>query len=143
MSPNSYHPPVMSRSLPHLTLTTSTSSLSHTSPIFPTFSPSHPSPSTHDAYLPCEDPRQGGGSTQIPYLTGYEPKVIEPDDFEPEELSLTGIVGQIRIKHREESWEKTTKSLSPKMWMNFENLVTTCLTSSHRCTPITTQRKVL
>ena len=38
------HPRVMSRSLPHLTLTTSTSSLSPTSPIFQSFSPSHPSP---------------------------------------------------------------------------------------------------
>ena len=69
VSQSSGHPPVMSRSLPHLTLTTSTSSLSPTSPIFPTFSPSHPNPLTHDPYLPCEDPRQSGGSTQIPSLT--------------------------------------------------------------------------
>ena len=42
------HPRVMSRSLPHLTLTTSTSSLSPTSPIFPTFSPSQSCPLVHD-----------------------------------------------------------------------------------------------
>ena len=58
---NSCHPRAMSRSLPHLTLTTSTGSLSLTSPIFPTFSPSHPSPLAHDPFLPCEDPRQSGG----------------------------------------------------------------------------------
>ena len=44
---NNWHPRVMSHSLPHLTLTTSTSSfspLSSTSPIFPTVSPSQTSP---------------------------------------------------------------------------------------------------
>ena len=55
---NSCHPRVMSRSLPHLTLTTSTSSLSPASHIFPTFSSSHPSPVAHGPYLPCEDSRQ-------------------------------------------------------------------------------------
>ena len=83
----------MSRSLPHLTLTTSTSSLSPTSPTFPTFSPSHPSPSAHDPYLPCEDPRQSGGSTQIPSLTGYEPKVIEPEDLGPRRVETNRNLG--------------------------------------------------
>ena len=55
---NSCNPRVMSRSLPHLTLTTSTSSLSPTSHIFPTFSSSHPRPWAHDPFLPCEDSRQ-------------------------------------------------------------------------------------
>ena len=77
----------MSRSLSYLTLTTSTSSPllspTPTSPIFPTFSPSHPSPLAHDPYLPCDVPRQSGGSTRIPSLTGYEPQVIEPEDLEP------------------------------------------------------------
>ena len=49
------HPRVMSRSLPHLTPTTSTCSLSPTSPIFPTFSPPHSSLLAHDPYLPCDD----------------------------------------------------------------------------------------
>ena len=62
-------PRVMSRPLPHRTLTTSTSSLSpvsSTSPTFPTVSPLHTDPwySTH--YFPCDVPRQSGGSTQIP-----------------------------------------------------------------------------
>ena len=66
----------------------STSSLSPTSPLFPTFSPSHPSPVAHDPFLPCEDPRQSGGSTQIPSPTGYEPKLIEPEDLEPRRIEL-------------------------------------------------------
>ena len=63
----------MSRSLPHLTLTTRTSSLSpitSTSPIFPTVSPPHTRAVVFDPYLPCDVPRQSGGSTQIPSLTG-------------------------------------------------------------------------
>ena len=34
----------------------------------------------------CEVPRQSGGSTQIPSLTGYEPKAIENEAIEPEDL---------------------------------------------------------
>ena len=62
----------MSRSLPHQTLTTSTSSLSpisSTSPIFPTVSPTHTRSMVLDPYLPCDVPRKSGGSTQIPSLT--------------------------------------------------------------------------
>ena len=54
--------------------------------------------------------RQSGGSTQIPSLTRYEPKpveikaieteAIEPEDVEPVDLSLTGILGLIRVKYR-------------------------------------------
>ena len=40
----------------------------------------------HDEYLPCDVPRQSGGSTQIPSLTGYEPKLIETEAIEPEGL---------------------------------------------------------
>ena len=93
VSQSSWHPRVMSRSLPHLTLTTSTSSLSPTSPIFPTPSPSHPSPLAHDPCLPCDDSRQSGGSTQIPSLTGCEPKVIEPEDLEPRRIELDRNLG--------------------------------------------------
>ena len=85
VSQNKCHPRVMSLSLPHLTLTTSTSSRSPTSPIFPTITPTPTRPSVHDDCSPCDDPRQSGGSTQIPSLTGYEPEVIEikPEDLEP------------------------------------------------------------
>ena len=63
------HPRVMSHSLPHLTLTTSTSSLSpisSTSPICPTVSPTHTRPMALDPHLPCDVPLQSGGSIQNP-----------------------------------------------------------------------------
>ena len=88
------HPRVMSRSLPHLTLTTSTSSLSPTSPIL------QPSPPTHgkrllphDPYMSCDDSRRSDGSTEILSPTGYEPKVIEPEDLEPERIELNKNLG--------------------------------------------------
>ena len=39
-----------------------------------------------------------------------------------EELSLSGILGQIRTKHKKQILEKTTKILSPKMRVNYEKL---------------------
>ena len=86
----------MSHFLPHLTQSTSTSSLS---PIFPTISPTHTRPSVHDECLPCDVPRQSGGSTHIPSLTRYEPKLlieteaIEPEDLEPRTIELDRILG--------------------------------------------------
>ena len=65
----------MSHSLPHLTVTTSTSSLSSfssTSPIFPTVSPSQTSTMILNPKIPCDVPQQSGGSTQIPSLTCTE-----------------------------------------------------------------------
>ena len=56
------HPGVMSHPLQHLTLTTSTSSLSPTSPIFQSFSPSQ----SHSLVL---DPKRSGGSTESPSPT--------------------------------------------------------------------------
>ena len=93
VSQNNSHPRVMSRSMPHLTLTTSTSSLPFTSSIFPTTSPTHTRPSVHDEYFPCDGPRQGGRSTQIPSLTSYEPKLIEPEDLEPRRIELDRNLG--------------------------------------------------
>ena len=103
---NNCHPRVMSHSLPHLALTTSTSSLSpisSTSPLYPTVSPSHTRPMALDPYLPCDVPRQSGGSTQISSLTGYEGKsveikvieteVIEPEDLEPRRIELDRNLG--------------------------------------------------
>ena len=96
----------MSRSLPHLTLITSTSSLStilSTSLTFPTVSLLHTSPVILDPHVPCEVPRQSGGSRQIPSLTGYEPKsvenkafdteAIEPEDLEPRRIELDRNLG--------------------------------------------------
>ena len=87
---NNCHPRVMSHSLPHLTLTTSTSSLSPISStlIFPTVSPSQTSPMILNPYIPCDGPRQSGGSIQIPSLTGYEPKSVEFKDIDTEAIDL-------------------------------------------------------
>ena len=73
-------------------------SLTYTSPIFPTTSPTHTRSSVHDTYLPCEVRRQSGGSAQIPSLTGYEPKAIgteaiEPEDLEPRRIELDRNLG--------------------------------------------------
>ena len=97
----------MSHSLPHLTLTTSTSSLS---PFFIhffylsdglTFTNKHCE--SQPTKKPCDGPRQSGGSTQIPSLTGYEPKsvefkdidteAIEPEDLEPIKIELDRDLG--------------------------------------------------
>ena len=41
-----------------------------------------------DPYVPCDDSRRSGGSTRIPSPTGYEPKVIEPEDLEPRRIEI-------------------------------------------------------
>ena len=56
-----------------------------------------------DPYLPCDVPRQSGGSTQIPSLAGCEPKsvetklieteAIEPEDLEPRKIALDRNLG--------------------------------------------------
>ena len=45
----------------------------------------------HDPYVPCEVPRQSGGSTQIPALTGYEPKTIETNTIETNTIETNSI----------------------------------------------------
>ena len=67
---NNCHPRVMSRSLPHLTLTTSTSSLSDLPHL--SFGRSRP----HSQFLCCEDSRRSGGSTQVPSPT-FEGQALE------------------------------------------------------------------
>ena len=63
-----FHPSVMCHPLQHLSLSTSTRSLSPTSPIFQSFSPSQSHSLVQNPY-PCADPRQSGGSNQIPSPT--------------------------------------------------------------------------
>ena len=75
VSQNSCHPRVMFRSMPHLTLTTSASSLSPTSPVFPRISPSHPRTSVHDEYSPCEDPRQSGRRKKSSFFRRFHSKM--------------------------------------------------------------------
>ena len=143
VSQNNCHPRVMSRSLPHLTLTTSTSSLPFTSPIFPTTSPTHTRPSVHDEYFPCDGPRQGGRSTQIPSLTGYEPKLIEPEDLEPRRIELDRNLGTDPYQVQERFVRDNYQNLSLKIWRDLEKLVSICPMSNHRCIPIMTQRRAL
>ena len=73
------HPRVMSRSLPHLTLTTSTSSLSPTSSILQSSSPTHPSLLSHDPYIHWDVSRRICGSSDLQSPTSYESKRIELD----------------------------------------------------------------
>ena len=65
------HPRVMSRSLLHLTLTTSTSSLPPTSPILPC---THPSLLSHDPKKHCDDSRRSCGSSDLPQLRAQRTK---------------------------------------------------------------------
>ena len=55
------------------------------------FSPTHTRSLVHDPYVPCEVPRQSGGSTQIPALTGYEPKTIETKTTETKTIETNSI----------------------------------------------------
>ena len=96
----------MSHSLPHLTLTTSTSSLSpiaSTSPIFPTVSPSQTSPMTLNPTKTCDGPQQNGGSTQIPSLTGYEPLPCHAVQYScfccQSELRIPHVLTSVRCFH--------------------------------------------
>ena len=116
---NNCHPRVMSHSLPHLTLTTSTSSLS----------PAHTRSMVLDPYFPCDVPRQSGGSTQIASLTGCEPKSIETKVVETEAIEPEDLRAQKNWAWKE-SWDrsvsntgKINEKLSLKMWMNLEKLV--------------------
>ena len=118
------------------------------SPVFLTISPTRTRLSVNDPYLPCEVPRQSGGSTQIPSLTGYEPKVIEteaiePEDLEPRKIELDRILGTephqmqgrfAKINHQNPIAEDMDESAL---------LVPRYRTSSYRCIPIMTQRKAL
>ena len=120
-------------------------STSSPSPIFRQFH-QHTRPSVHDEYLPCDVARQSGGSTPIPSLTGYEPKLVEAEAIEPEDLESRNIELERNLgKDPYQIQERLMRSdiLSPKIWMNFEKLVPRCPISSHRCIPIMTQRRAL
>ena len=125
----------MSRPLTHLTLTTSTSSLSpisFTSPFFPTVSLLHTSPVISDPYIPCDVPRQSGISTHIPSLPGYEPQSgWEKSLRQPRRSELDRKLGTDPYQRQ------------GRFWTNLEKLVQTRLTSSYRCIPIMTQRRAL
>ena len=141
---NKCHPRVMSPSLPHLTLTTSTSSLSpisSTSPIFPTVSPAHKTYDSRPRFtLRCSTAewRINTNPTSHRFWAPSRlrsqpstPKRSSRKTSSPEELILEGILGQIRVKYRKDLWE--TPLL--KMWVNLEKLVQRRPTSSHGCIP--------
>ena len=86
------HPSVMSHPLQHLSLSTTTRSLSPTSPIFrPPLLPQS-GPLEMDPYT-VRDSMRSGGFTEIPSPTGYEPKVIQSDDLEPRSIELDRNLG--------------------------------------------------
>ena len=90
------HPRVMSRSLPHLTLATSTSSLSPTSPILQSFSSTHPSLLSHDPFIHCDESRRSCGYSDLLFPKSYEPKRIELDknlEVEHQDQTRERIVG--------------------------------------------------
>ena len=87
----------MSHSLPHLTLTTSTSSLSLSSPIFPTVSPTqdlwytiHTYPAKFHARV--ADPHKSHLSQIVSQKT-IETEAIEPEDLEPRRIELDRNLG--------------------------------------------------
>ena len=124
----------MSRLLRHLTLTTRASSLSPTSFIFPTISPSDSSSLALDKF-PCEDARRSGGATQIPSPTGFEPKVIESEDLKPRKIELDRrdrSVSQERISGN--NYQTPTSEDTDEFGIP---------TASHRRIPTVTQQKVL
>ena len=84
--------PASSHMLPYLSLNTSKRSLSPTSPIFQPSSPSLSCPSELDQET-LRDSRRSGGYTQSASHTGYEPKLIQFDDFEPGRIELDRNLG--------------------------------------------------
>ena len=90
------HPSVMSHMLPHLSLNTSTRSLSLASLVFRPSSPSLSCPTSAPSGLDQEtlrDPWRSGGYTKSASPTGHEPKLIQSDDFEPQEIELDRNLG--------------------------------------------------
>ena len=69
-----------------------------------------------DPDIPCDGPRQSCGSTQIPSLTGYEPKsaetkvieteAIEPSDLVPRRIELDRNLGTDPYQIQENLCEK-------------------------------------
>ena len=85
------HPSVMSHVLPHLPQNTSARSLSPTSSAFRPSSPSLSCPiSAHSGleYETLRNPRRSGRYTKSAFPTGYEPKLTQSGDFEPQEMEL-------------------------------------------------------
>ena len=79
----------MSSSLPHVTLTTRTSSLSpisSNSPIFLSLTSTYKIYGTRSNIYPAMFDGRVADQHQIPSLTSYEPKLIETKSIEPEAI---------------------------------------------------------
>ena len=87
------HPSVMSRMLPHLSLNTSTRSRSPASPVFRPYSPSLSCPLELDQET-LRDSRRSGGHTKSASPTGYEPNMVQSDDFEPRRIEIDRNIGK-------------------------------------------------
>ena len=60
--------------------------------------------------LHCKVPRQSGGSAQIPSPTGSEPKAIENEAIEPEDLRAQ------KNWARQESWDRSVSKTGKILW---------------------------
>ena len=76
-----------------------------------------------DPYIPCDVPWQSGGSTQIPSLTGYEPRSVEinaidtsdgPEDLEARRIQLDRNL-ETDPYHPYQIQERFTRSKFPKL----------------------------
>ena len=87
---------------------------------FPTISPTLTRFLVHDELFPYDVPQQSDGSTQIPSLTGYKPRVIdttvieteaiEPEDLEPRRIECDRNLGTDPYQLQERF-----------MWDNYQN----------------------
>ena len=161
VSKTTCHPRVMSHMLPHLPQNTSSRSLSPTSPVFRTSSPSLTCPLSAHSGLECEhlrDPRRSGGYTNSASPTGYEPKLTQSDDFEhqgieldrnpgtdlqPRRIELDRNIGTDPYQMPERILGDDEKILAQNMRRRLENLTSRCPASNQGYTRTTIQLKAL
>ena len=116
-------------------------SLSPASSVFQPFFLTQFCPLLLDPYLPCDDSRRSGGSTEIPSPTGCEPKLIQSNRpwANWAELSLTGILGSRSTspahpgKHCGRWLSKSCHWRSGRIWTSW---CRDALQFNQRCTPI-------
>ena len=104
---NSCHPHVMSRSLPHLTLTTSTSSLTYLTYLSDVLSLTPESFAARSVFTLRRFTAEWRINTNPISHRLYEPKVIEPEDLELGRIELDRNLGT-----------DPYQTQSPKIWMN-------------------------
>ena len=80
---------------------------------------------------------------QTPSLTGYEPKVIEPDDLEPRRIELDRNLGTDPVSNAERIMRENYQNPIAEDMDEFGKVGVEMSYISHRCIPITTQRRAL